>query len=846
MLDNITKNRINTARDILVGKVPDPKSQVEQITIALIYKFMDDMDLEAEELGGNTSFFVGEYEKYGWRKIFDPALGGHEMLGLYGDAITKMALNPNLPQLFRDIFKNAYLPYRDPETLKLFLKTINEFSYDHSEMLGDAFEYLLSILGSQGDAGQFRTPRHIIDFIVKLIDPKKTESICDPACGTAGFLISSYKHIVDQNTKNASGDLLTPDDRKRMMENFAGYDISPDMVRLSLVNMYLHGFTTPQIYEYDSLTDETRWNEYYDVFLANPPFMTPKGGIRPSKKFSIDAKKAEVLFTDYMAEHLTTAGRAGIIVPNGIVATTQTAYKQLRKLLVENSLIGVISLPAGVFQPYSGVKTSILILDKQLAKKTDSILFLKIDNDGFELGAQRREHDKNDLPEAIRIFENYKKAIVLEQNFNIENYSNITLVEKDIILANKEVVLNADRYLKNKIQLTEFEITTISKICTIVRGSSPRPQGDKRFYGGKIPRLMISDVTRDGMYTTPITDFLTEEGATKSRPMKKGDVIMAVSGNPGLTTILAIDACIHDGFVGFRELNDSILPVYLFYMLNNIKKENNDKADGAVFRNLTTDQIKDFEIPLPPIEIQKQIVDEINGYQKIINGAKQVVNNYKPTIAIKPEWEMVELGTIAKLIGGSTPSKDNSLYWVNGNIDWITCSDFSNNEMYLESSIRRITEKATIETSTKVIPEDTLIMITRVSLGKFAFTTKPTALNQDLTALLFDETKINKLYAYYFLISISDKIENDGHGATVKGVTRDYVKEIKIPLPTLQEQKVIVKRIQEEQSLVNSNKKLISLFEQKIKDKIDTVWGVKDQEYQVHDEELMMVAETKN
>jgi len=158
MLDTTTKRRIDTARDILVGKVPDPKSQVEQITIALIYKFMDDMDSDAEELGGEPSFFSGEYEKYGWRKIFNPSLGGFEMLSLYSEAILKMAQNPNLPQLFRDIFKNAYLPYRDPETLKSFLKIINDFSYDHSEKLGDAFEYLLSVLGSQGDAGQFRTP----------------------------------------------------------------------------------------------------------------------------------------------------------------------------------------------------------------------------------------------------------------------------------------------------------------------------------------------------------------------------------------------------------------------------------------------------------------------------------------------------------------------------------------------------------------------------------------------------------------------------------------------------------------------------------------------------------------
>src|SRR5690554_714655 len=262
MLDNETKRRIDTARDTLVGKVPDPKSQVEQITIALIYKFMDDMDLEAEELGGERTFFQGDFRKYAWSNIFNPQMGGHEILNLYSEAIMTMDANPNIPQLFRDIFKNAYLPYRDPETLKSFLKIIDEFSYDHSERLGDAFEYLLSVLGSQGDAGQFRTPRHIIDFMVEVLAPQKGETILDPACGTAGFLISAYKHILRTNTDAKGNSTLTPDDRGRLAKNVKGYDISPDMVRLSLVNLYLHGFTDPHIYEYDSLTSEERWNEF--------------------------------------------------------------------------------------------------------------------------------------------------------------------------------------------------------------------------------------------------------------------------------------------------------------------------------------------------------------------------------------------------------------------------------------------------------------------------------------------------------------------------------------------------------------------------------------------------------
>ena len=153
MLDTATKRRIDTARDILVGKVPDPKSQVEQITIALIYKFMDDMDAESEEFGGKRKFFANGFSRYGWAKLMRSGLGGHETLNLYAEAIAKMPENPGIPPLFRDIFKNAYLPYRDPETLRAFLKIIDEFTYDHSERLGDAFEYLLSVLGSQAMPG---------------------------------------------------------------------------------------------------------------------------------------------------------------------------------------------------------------------------------------------------------------------------------------------------------------------------------------------------------------------------------------------------------------------------------------------------------------------------------------------------------------------------------------------------------------------------------------------------------------------------------------------------------------------------------------------------------------------
>ncbi|MDO8898928.1 MAG: N-6 DNA methylase, partial [Bacteroidales bacterium] len=499
MLDTQTKRRIDDCRDILVGKLPDPKAQIEQITIGLIYKFMDDMDKEAVELGGTTKFFsdykvpdpefpndrnkdkVIEFSKYAWDKLMHPKVTAAEMLTRYSEAIEGMEKNPNIPQLFRDIFNNAYLPYRDPETLKMFLKTIGEFEYTHSEKLGDAFEYLLSVMGSQGDAGQFRTPRHIIDFLVAIVDPDKTATILDPACGTAGFLISAYKHILLKHSKgNKDGlnvyqynqlsdkdkfpltfDQLTPDDRKKLIQNFVGYDISPDMVRLSLVNLYLHGFNTPNIHEYDTLSSEDRWNENFDVILANPPFMSPKGGIRPHKKFTISSNRSEVLFVDYIAEHLNPNGKAGIIVPEGIIFQSGTAYKDLRKMLVENHLYAVVSLPAGVFNPYSGVKTSILLMNKEVAKKREEILFIKIDNDGYNLGAQRTAVKGGQLEEAIKLAHKFVETGKFEET------SIAHLVPKAEIARNGDFNLSGERYKSIDVLNSDFELVELGEVTNL-------------------------------------------------------------------------------------------------------------------------------------------------------------------------------------------------------------------------------------------------------------------------------------------------------------------------------------------------------------------------------------------
>jgi type I restriction enzyme M protein len=870
MLDSVTKTRINTARDILVGKVPDPKSQVEQITIALIYKFMDDMDIEAEELGGKRTFFSGEYAKYSWRKIFDPHQSGYELLNLYSEAITKMDTNPGVPKLFRDIFKNAYLPYRDPETLKSFLKIINEFEYTHSEKLGDAFEFLLSILGSQGDAGQFRTPRHIIDFMVEIVDPKKHEVILDPACGTAGFLISSYKHIIKQNSSNYvpdeapkvisegtqsvnevilttngySGDKLNADERRILADNMHGYDISPDMVRLSLVNMYLHGVKEPQIFEYDSLTSEDHWNEYSDVILANPPFMSPKGGIRPHKRFSVQSNRSEVLFVDYIVEHLTQDGRAAVIVPEGIIFQSGTAYKQLRKMLVEKYLVAVISLPAGVFQPYSGVKTSILWLDKAMAKKTDSILFVKIENDGFDLGAQRRSIAKNDLPRSLDVISNFKESVLRTQEYIPSDELKVQIIKRKTISSDNDFNLNSQKYLAQTITSSEHEFVTLGEVIDMLtdytaNGSFASLAENVEYKNSEDYALLVR-----------LTD-LRKNLENKDQifvPKHSYDFLKKSSLHGGEFLIANVGANIGDAYIMPKisspatlgpnmylvKFNSQVLTQYVFILNKSgfLKKRILELSLSAAQPKINKSEFRSIMIPLPPPSVQEEIVAEIKSYQKVIDGARQIVENYKPRIDIDPEWDIVELGEVAKPQYGFTEKAKDQ-----GDARFIRITDIGSDGKLITTNAKYIDLTKEAEKSI-VKRNDILLARTGATFGKTMIYEEdyPSVFASFLMRLNIDISKIFPKYYWTFAqsenyIKQASLLMTGGGQPQFNG---NAVVKIRLPLPTLDTQKLIVLKIEKEMELVNANKQLIEIFEQKIKDRIAKVWGEKKSEFINH------------
>ena len=840
MLDTDTKRRIDTARDILVGKVPDPKSQVEQITIALIYKFMDEMDAESEELGGKRKFFTKEYARYGWTKLMAPSLGGHEMLTLYGEGISKMPENPGIPSLFRDIFKNAYLPYRDPETLKAFLKIIDEFSYDHSERLGDAFEYLLSVLGSQGDAGQFRTPRHIIDFMVEVLAPQKNETILDPACGTAGFLISAYKHILRANTDAKGHSKLTPDEKGRLAKNFKGYDISPDMVRLSLVNLYLHGFTDPHIYEYDTLTSEERWNEFADVILANPPFMSPKGGIKPHKRFSIQAKRSEVLFVDYMAEHLTPTGRAGIIVPEGIIFQSQTAYKELRKMLVENSLVAVVSLPAGCFNPYSGVKTSILILDKSIAKAADTIAFFKVENDGFGLGAQRRAFDKNDLPQVQAELAAYLQALRSKQPVADLQPNCGLIVPKEKIAANGDYNLSGERYQVGIVGQTRVPMVPLGDVADLIRGITfgkseqlDHPTDDSLLVA-TTKAAQSSGIVEADLYHVPRTVLKDD-----TKLLRSGDILISTANSLNLlgrtTHVLNVERPMSFGaFMSLIRANEKILDGYLIHCLRTAYAADffmRNANTTTNISNLNLSALAVFQIPLPPLEVQKEIVAEIEGYQKVINGARAVLDHYRPHIPIHPDWPMVPIGELVEsILLGLVRNKAEQ--------------DPRHRHPYVK--MNSITNDGALDLTDLAFVEASPEELKRLSLddGDFIYNTrnapdlvgKSAVFHGKSGTHLFNNNILRIRFGPRALSDFVNTVMNSDYGkakirAQVDGTTsvaalyqKNYL-AIEIPLPPLAAQQAIVAEIEAEQALVAANRELITRFEQKIQASLARIWG---------------------
>ena len=483
MITGEVKNKIDNLWDAMwSNQMTNPWIDIQQITYLIFIKMLDDnqikierkinsmvaagmkVNLEDFDLIFKDGFYIDEEDKINcsyadlrWSVFSSWCDNGKKfdnlknnvfpfIKKLHGDKITS----------FAKYMEKAEFTVSNPYILGKMIDVLSDpdLGFNKTDMMGDCYEYLLSKMATSGDNGQFRTPRHIIDMMVEIAKPTLQDTIIDPAMGTCGFLSESAKYIQDHYSKE-----LTNKQNNQHFHNemFTGYDTDTDMLRIGCMNMTLHGVENPTVKYNNSLGEDYEDKEKYSLILANPPF---SGSLDPSTvaksliQISGGTKKTELLFLSLFLRLLKTGGRCVSIVPVGVMNNTNDkAYTKLRKELVENQkLEAVIFMPGGVFYPYSGVQTGILIFTKTNAGGTDKVWMYNMENDGYSLDQKRDPIEANDIPDIIQRWNN------LAQEADRTKYEKSFLVEKQEIVDN-DYVFSFNKYQKKQVEKKTYRAT---------------------------------------------------------------------------------------------------------------------------------------------------------------------------------------------------------------------------------------------------------------------------------------------------------------------------------------------------------------------------------------------------
>ena len=461
MITGELKNKIDKIWETFwTGGITNPLDVIEQFTYLLFIKQLDDVETTKENEANflNVPFesmFPGDCQKYRWSK-FKNLGSADEMYDVVANGVF-----PFIKNLHQD-GDSAYARYMGDAIFKVptaamltkIVDGIDKLELGDEDTKGDLYEYLLSKVATAGTNGQFRTPRHIIEMMVELTKPQPDDFIIDPAMGSAGFLIAAQTYL-----RNNHADLFLDAKKRDRFNNdmFYGNDMDRTMLRIGAMNMLLHGVENPNISYRDSLSEQNTDVEKYSLVLANPPF---KGSL-DYEAVSADllkvtkTKKTELLFLALFLRILKKGGRAAVIVPDGVLFGSSKAHKQIRKEIIENNkLDAVISMPSGVFKPYAGVSTAILIFTKTGTGGTDNVWFYDMKADGYSLDDKRQEIQDNDIPDIIERFNNMeseKDRKRTEQSF---------LVPVDEIISN-DYDLSINKYKEVVYEKVEYEPTDV-------------------------------------------------------------------------------------------------------------------------------------------------------------------------------------------------------------------------------------------------------------------------------------------------------------------------------------------------------------------------------------------------
>mgnify|MGYP004003469647 FL=1 len=464
MITGELKNKVDQVWNTFwSGGVSNPLSVIEQITYLLFAKRLDEIhtarEAQANLLGGDIEDLIFEngqdHLRWSHFKDFDP----ERKFEVFKDEVFPFikSLNGRAGSSYTKFMKDAVFIIPTPSLLDKVVNMIDDIPMQDRDTKGDLYEYMLSKIATAGQNGQFRTPRHIIKLMVELTEPTPKDIICDPACGTCGFLVAAAEYL-----ENNHEDMLIDEAQKEHFHHnmFHGSDFDSSMLRIGAMNMTLHGIDNPQIEDRDSLSeDHAAHRDAYTLILANPPFKgsldydgTAKDLLQISK-----TKKTELLFISLFLKQLKSGGRCACIVPDGVLFGSSKAHQQLRKMLVENQKLEVvISMPSGVFKPYAGVSTGILIFTRTDSGGTDEVFFYDMQADGYSLDDKRDPIKENDCPDIISKYREYKNG---KGDFSDKKVKAFTVDKADIV-ANK-YDLSINRYKEVEYREVTYETPVV-------------------------------------------------------------------------------------------------------------------------------------------------------------------------------------------------------------------------------------------------------------------------------------------------------------------------------------------------------------------------------------------------
>ena len=510
-----------------------------------------------------------------------------------------------------------------------------------------------------------------------------------------------------------------------------------------------------------------------------------------------------MLFVDYIAEHLTPDGRAAVIVPEGIIFQSQNAHTQLRKMLIEEYLVAVVSLPPGVFNPYSGVKTSILVMDKSLARRANQIAFFKVAHDGYDLGAQRRPVTENDLPTALEDINEYLRRTRADETLDDFCPTTGLIVGKERIAEDGEYSLSGGRYVSDQPRTSHFPLVDFEKVCTLE-------------YGASLPKKK----RRDGPY--PVMGSNGISGYHDDYLIQGPAIVVGRKGSAGEVTYVPdhcfpIDTTYYVNLVDKEETD----LLYIYYLLKTLGLP--ELRNGAGVPGLNRNDVYNkYRLPLPPLEVQREIVAEIEGYQRVMDGARMVIENYRPHIAVDPEWPMVEIGECCEVKSGGTPKRSVEAFW-GGDIPWVGSGTCKNDLVNQPDEF--ITQEGLTNSSAKLFPKHTtLVALVGATIGKTGYLAFDCTTNQNVAGLFPKNPDIlNPTYLFYAAQMLYPEFLKLGQ-RDFRMAILSFVRKLAIPLPPPITQSCIVSEIEAEQSLVTANLELVNRMEAKIDAAIGRVW----------------------